>query len=135
MRLPIDVPGDVRRADLIRVEGDREWERWTTVPGPVLESVTGADATALVGLVADLPDADMMRCYHPVYALRAHGAEGVLFELAFCFRCHNALGFAGGAQTGLEGFDADSPAGQELLGRFRAADPNAAGRAPASSAP
>ncbi len=131
MLLPIDPP-DARRADLIRVAGDREWEQWTSVPGPVLESVTGAGAEALVRLVSELPDAGMMRCYHPVYALRVHGAEGVLFEIAFCFRCHNALGFAGGAQATLEGFDPDSPAGQELRRRFRAADPNAAGREPAS---
>ncbi|WP_370967116.1 hypothetical protein [Amycolatopsis sp. cg9] len=131
MLLPVE-PADVRRVDLIRVEGDREWEQWTTVPGPVLESATSADATALVKLVADLPDAGMMRCYHPVYALRAHGEEGVLFEIAFCFRCHNALGFAGGAQTTLDGFDPESPAGQELRRRFRAADPTAAERPPAS---
>ncbi|VVJ16354.1 Uncharacterised protein [Amycolatopsis camponoti] len=120
------VPGDatdVRRVDLVRVVNSSGWGGWVTVPGETLVSVTGAAASALTALVADLPDGEMMRCFIPSYALRVHGSAGLLCEIAFCFRCHNALVIVPGrGRSRLDGFDADSPAGQDLLARFRAAD-------------
>jgi hypothetical protein len=119
MLLPI-AAADVRRVELLRVSGSPDWE---IVTERTLESAAGADAVAIVRLVAALPDGGMMRCFNPVYAIEAHGAEGVLVEVAFCFRCRNALvTVPGGGRPELFGFDVDSPAGQELLARFKAVD-------------
>jgi hypothetical protein len=119
VRLPV-TPADVRRVELLRVSTGREGD---VVPGTSLGSVTGADAVAIVQLVADLPDDGMMRCFSPVYGLEVHGAAGLLVKLAFCFRCHNAgVAVPGGDRRELIGFDPASPAGQELLARFKAAD-------------
>ncbi|MER6796214.1 hypothetical protein [Amycolatopsis mediterranei] len=114
---------DIRRVELVRVGNSREWDEWDAVPGETLGSVVGADAAAIAGLVAGLPDGESMRCFSPAYALKAHGAEGVLVEIAFCFRCHNALVVVpGGGRPGLVAFEPDSPAGRALLARFKAVD-------------
>ncbi|MEV6829435.1 hypothetical protein [Amycolatopsis sp. NPDC051102] len=127
MLLPL-TPADVRRVELRRVSTDRGGD---VVPGDLLASVTGADAVALVQLVADLPDDGMMRCFNPVYALEAHGAAGLLAEVAFCFRCHNALvAVPGGGRRELFGFDPGSAAGQALLARFKAVDRPGSQQAP-----
>jgi hypothetical protein len=123
--LPV-AAADVRRVELLSIASSRDWDEWDTVPGETLDEVAGADAAAIVRLVADLPDAEsMMRCFNPAYALKAHGAEGVLVEIAFCFRCHNALVIVpGGGRAGLVAIEPDSPAGQELLARFKAGSRN-----------
>lgn len=119
MRLPV-TPADVRRVELLRVSTDLEGN---VVPGDPLGSVTGVDANAIVRLVAELPDAGMMRCFAPVYGLEVHGAAGLFVRLAFCFRCHNVdVAVPGQDRSELLGFDPASPAGQELLARFKAAD-------------
>ena len=129
MFLPVSAT-DVRRAQLVRIRSSREWDEWNTVPGETLGWAEGGDAAAIVRLVADLPDGESMRCFSPVYALKVHGAEGVLVELAFCFRCHNALVVVpGGGRPGLVAFEPGSPAGQALLARFKAVDPAAVGEA------
>ncbi|WP_410644927.1 hypothetical protein [Amycolatopsis sp. lyj-346] len=121
---------DVRRLELVRIPGSRDWDEWAVVPGETLGTAEGADAVALAGLVAGLPDGEPMRCFSPVYALRAHGAAETLFEIAFCFRCHNALVVVpNGGRPGLVAFGADSPSGQALLARFKAADRTAPGGA------
>jgi hypothetical protein len=121
MLLPV-AAADIHRVELVRIPSSREWDEWVTIPGKTLASAEGAHAAAIAGLVAALPDGESMRCFSPGYALKAHSAEGVLFEIAFCFSCHNALVIVpGGARSQLLAFDPDSPAGKELLARFRAA--------------
>ncbi|WP_410614291.1 hypothetical protein [Amycolatopsis sp. lyj-109] len=125
MLLPIDA-ADIRRVELVRISSSREWDEWDAVPGETLGTAEGAAAEALVELVAGLPDGESMRCFIPVYALKVHGAADVLVEIAFCFRCHNALVVVpGGGRPGLVAFEPDSPAGRKLLARFKAADPAA----------
>lgn len=89
--------------------------------------MTGPGAVAIAQLVADLPDGGMKRCFNAVYALELHGTAGLLAEIAFCFRCHNALvAVPGRDRAELPGIDTGSAAGQELLARFKAADRPAA---------
>ncbi|EOD69635.1 hypothetical protein [Amycolatopsis vancoresmycina] len=119
MHIPVS-PADVRRIELLRVMPSPEGD---VVPIGPLGSVAGPDAVAIAQLVADLPDDEMMRCFNPVYALELHGAAGLLAEIAFCFRCHNArIALPGQDRAELIGFDPGSAAGQELLARFKAAD-------------
>ena len=126
MLLPATAP-QVRRVDCIRIKYDMErylWHLATSVPGETTGSWEDADASAIIDLVADLPDGEVMRCFSPGYGIRAHGADGILFEIAFCFHCHIALILSPGQQEqrGGGGFDPDSPPAQALLAKFRACD-------------
>jgi hypothetical protein len=63
-----------------------------------------------------------MRCFVPRFAVRLRNGAVVLAEVAFCFRCHNALVIP--SQRGPETpawftFDPDSEPAQELLRRFQ----------------
>ncbi|CAM5228646.1 hypothetical protein SSPIM334S_04453 [Streptomyces spiroverticillatus] len=81
------------------------------------EQVT--DALALIG---SLPDGEVYRCFLPGWGIRAHSATGLLFQIAFCFRCHGARLFGPGVSGGMSrihGFDADSGPALELLQLFR----------------
>ncbi|MEL5960980.1 hypothetical protein AADR41_40565 [Streptomyces sp. CLV115] len=78
----------------------------------------------VLALVGDLPDGEMHRCFAPGWGIRVHGANGLLFQLAFCFHCHDVRLWGPAVpdeQAGLHSFDADSAPARELLGRFRAA--------------
>ncbi|TCO55686.1 hypothetical protein [Actinocrispum wychmicini] len=123
MLLPVTA-SQVQRVDCIRIKADVEWHLVTSVPGETIGSWQDADAAAIIDLVANLPDGEVMRCFFPGYGIRAHGADGILFEIAFCFRCHNVLTLSPGPQErrGLGGFDPDSQPAQELLAKFRACD-------------
>ena len=64
-----------------------------------------------------------MRCFLPRYGIRAHGSEGVLFEIAFCFHCNGAPTLLPGLdEQDLIAFDADSAPAQRLLEKFKALD-------------
>lgn len=113
----------IERFECVRIT-DIETQLWTGVPGETIGAWTGQDVTAVAELISRLPDGEMYRCFVPRYGIRAHGADAVLFEIAFCFRCHGALTLRPGHQERDEftAFDADSPPAQDLLGRFKAID-------------
>jgi hypothetical protein len=73
--LPVAV-SDVHRIELLTSTVENEQGRWVSVPGALIGSADGADATAITQLVAELPDGSLRRCSNPVYALRAAGSAG-----------------------------------------------------------
>ncbi|MFD8548333.1 hypothetical protein [Streptomyces sp. NPDC059649] len=86
----------------------------------------GDQARQALTLIADLPDGEMYRCFLPGWGIRAHSSTGLLFEIAFCFRCHGARIWGPDVATAQRGqtFDAESPAAHELLRRFRSCTPS-----------
>lgn len=79
-------------------------------------------ANQVLTLIKDLPSSELHRCFIPGWGIRAHSATDLLFQVAFCFRCHGARLWGPGvpaAQTGIHTFDPDSPPARELLERFR----------------
>jgi hypothetical protein len=89
-----------------------------------LEPWDDSQVEAVLGLAAALPEAEQARCFIPGYAIRIRDAEGVLAEVAFCFRCRNAKVLWPRATSGAAltwfAFDPDSQPAQQLLRRFRA---------------
>ncbi|MFY4721649.1 hypothetical protein [Streptomyces sp. LaBMicrA B280] len=82
-----------------------------------------------LALIGSMPDSELYRCFHPGWGVRAHGAAGPLFQIAFCFQCHGARLWGPGVPgefTGIHTFDPDSPPALELLQRFRDAVPGPA---------
>ncbi|TJZ95207.1 hypothetical protein [Actinacidiphila oryziradicis] len=81
-----------------------------------------AQAQQVLALVNDLPGSEVYRCFTPGWGIRAHGATDLLFQLAFCFRCHGARLWGPAVpaeQEGIHSFDPDSPPARELLQRLR----------------
>ncbi|WKX69336.1 hypothetical protein [Streptomyces sp. XD-27] len=76
-------------------------------------------------LIADLPGSEMYRCFLPGWGIRAHSSTELLFEVAFCFRCHGARIWGPDVPTEQQGqtFNAESPTARELLRRFRSCTP------------
>jgi hypothetical protein len=69
-----------------------------------------------------LPEDEQMRCFNPQYGIRLRSGTTVLAEVAFCFRCHNALVIPSAHTPGLTTwftFDPDSSPAQELLRLLR----------------
>ncbi|MGW4599293.1 hypothetical protein ACWEOA_28975 [Streptomyces sp. NPDC004457] len=83
-------------------------------------------AQQALSLIADLPGSEPYRCFLPGWGIRAHSSTNQLFEIAFCFRCHGARIWGPGLPVEQQGqtFDAGSPAGLELLHRFRSCLPD-----------
>ncbi|MFC7307976.1 hypothetical protein ACFQVC_27575 [Streptomyces monticola] len=83
---------------------------------------TDGDVRQVLALIAELPEGEQYRCSLPAWGIRAHSATGPLFEIAFCFRCHGARIWGPEMPAGqrAQTFDAECPAAQELLVRFRA---------------
>lgn len=77
-------------------------------------------------LIAGLPGSETYRCFLPGWGIRAHSSTDLLFEIAFCFRCHGARIWSPDIPTEQQGqtFDPESPASRELLRRFRSCTPN-----------
>ncbi|MGS2641790.1 hypothetical protein [Streptosporangium sp. LJ11] len=110
-----------QRLECVRIEDSSNSHRWTSVPGTIVGTWRDSDAIELLDLVASLPAGERMRCFRPGYGIRAHDADHLLFEIAFCFECNNALFFSPpSGQRDLVGFKADSRPAQELLSRLRA---------------
>lgn len=75
-----------------------------------------------LALLAGIPDDELHRCFLPGWGIRAHSSTGLLFRMAFCFRCHGARLWGPAVpveQEGLQGFASESPAALDLLRRFR----------------
>jgi hypothetical protein len=86
----------------------------------------GEQARQTLSLIADLPGSELYRCFIPGWGIRAHSSTDLLFDIAFCFRCHGARiwGPDVSVEQQSQTFDADGPAGLELLRRFRSCTPN-----------
>jgi hypothetical protein len=122
MHLPVTSP-QTQSLECIRIDGPREPYRWTAVPGTTIGKLLGEEALEFLDLVAALSSGEIMRCFVPGYGIRARNAdELVLFEIAFCFKCNNALilEHVPRKQRDFVGFKADSRRAQDLLARFRA---------------
>ncbi|MDI3404535.1 hypothetical protein [Streptomyces cavernicola] len=81
----------------------------------------GEDARRAMDLVDALPDGVKHRCFTPGWGLRAHSRTELLFEVAFCFRCHGARIWADGlpVERQFQDFDAESGVALELVRLFR----------------
>ncbi|MFJ8677630.1 hypothetical protein [Streptomyces sp. NPDC093589] len=121
MLLPSTSP-QTQRLECVRIEDPTGSHQWTGVPGTTTGTWLDKEALEILDLVADLPTGDVMRCFMPGYGIRAHNADQLLFEIAFCFQCHNALILqpAPHKRRDLVGFKADSRRAQDLLALFKA---------------
>ncbi|WP_327318578.1 hypothetical protein [Streptomyces sp. NBC_01235] len=121
MLLPSTSP-QTRRLECVRIEDPTGSHEWTGVPGTTTRTWLDKEALEILDLVTDLPTGDVMRCFMPGYGIRAHNADQLLFEIAFCFQCHNALILqpAPHKRRDLVGFKADSRLAQHLLALFKA---------------
>lgn len=94
--------------------------------GEVVEVWVEDEAREALGLAAELPDSAKYRCFLPGWGIRAYDIDDPgpdpLFEVAFCFQCNGARIWGRDVPEELrrQDFDAQSPAGRELLRRFRA---------------
>jgi hypothetical protein len=121
-------PEVVREIDVISVDLDlcKDWSLWSAVPGDVIGTWTDDQVDEVLDLVAALPAAEQMRCFVPRFAVRPRSGPMVLAEVAFCFRCHNAMGIPSPHSPKTPRwftFDPGSEPAQELLRRFRALAP------------
>ncbi|MFD5449442.1 hypothetical protein [Streptomyces sp. NPDC127100] len=94
----------------------------------IWEAAQAGDALTLIGSV---PDSELRRCFFPGWGVRAHSANELLFQVAFCYECHGARLWGPGVPAELsriQGFDPDSPPALELLQRFRGSTPGRLGR-------
>lgn len=114
----------VRIGDPVRQLGSRGLNREVA---KVVEVWAGDEVREALALIAGLPDSPTYRCFLPGWGIRAYDARDPdpLFEIAFCFRCNGARvwGHEVPEELGHQDFDAESPAGRELLRRFRACVP------------
>lgn len=106
-----DLPETVSRAHRL--------EAWTTA-GDLLGCWDGAEAAAVLELVATFPAEEGMRCFNPGYAIWAYSAdEKFLFDLEFCYRCNWVGVREPGQRQRLVPFDPESVPAKELLARFQ----------------
>lgn len=121
MILPATFP-QTHSLECVRIDDIPESGLWTAIPGKTIATWRDREALEILDLVSDLPAGDVMRCFMPAYGIRAYSADQLLFEIAFCFQCDNALILEPDCheRRDLVGFKADSRRGQDLLARFRA---------------
>jgi hypothetical protein len=115
-------PALVDAIDVVTVDLDDGWAGWTTVPGRVIATWDGERVAAVLDLVAALPESTQMRCFLPRYAIRLRRGARIVAEVAFCFRCRNALGIGSAESPQTPGwftFDPDSPPARQLKRLFQ----------------
>lgn len=76
----------------------------------------------MVGQVADLPEAEMLRCHMPTYSVSFHRTGQPEVEVSFCFTCDNARTREGRDAGGFT-FKGKSRTALALLDMFRSHDP------------
>lgn len=114
--------------DLIEVVRITDPARHLTSPDLAGEDVAiweGTQVQHALTLITDLPAGARMRCFLPVWGIRAHGATHLLYEVAFCFRCNDARLWGPDLDADQQGqtFDGESAVARELLDLFRACLP------------
>ncbi|WP_329191951.1 MULTISPECIES: hypothetical protein [unclassified Streptomyces] len=118
------LPHTHAKAELIEVVRITDPARHLTskdLSGDTVEIWEGLEAQRALELIADLPRGEWHRCFLPGWGVRAHSSTDQLFEIAFCFRCRGTRVWGPDLSREEQGqaFDAESPAGLELLRRFR----------------
>jgi hypothetical protein len=110
-------PEDVDRCEVVRVRLERSggWRVWNRVPGEVVAVVSGQDSEQILGLLAELPNGEQMRCFMPHFGVRFWAGETLRAEAALSFKCNNALTFVDGRRGWFE-FDAVSQPALKLHG-------------------
>lgn len=58
-------PRLVDAIDVVAVDEDDDWSRWTAVPGRVIGTWDGERVARVLDLVAALPESVPMRCFLP----------------------------------------------------------------------
>jgi len=116
--------GQVQDIDVVAVALGRSpnWSQWTALPGEVIGTWSGETVGVALELIAALPEAEQMRCFTPSYGIRLRTGTAVLAEVAFCFRCRNALALPTAHTPNVPGwftFDPGSAPAQQLLQMFR----------------
>ncbi|MFC5908142.1 hypothetical protein [Streptacidiphilus monticola] len=122
------LPGAVEKAETVEVVRIHDYERVglrDVVRGEVIARWGAAEIGAFRTVIAQVPESAMFLCFEPGWGVRVHGAAGFLFEAAFCFNCDRVRWWGPRIPSEDWGstFKADSPAGQQLLGLFRACLP------------
>lgn len=86
----------------------------------------------VLGLIEQLPETDLTRCFAPAFGLRIHDESVARAEVLFCFNCEIALmiDLIDPRRDGGATFDSDSEPAQELLSRFRSCTADAADLSP-----
>ncbi|NBE56882.1 hypothetical protein [Streptomyces boluensis] len=109
--------------EVVRLDPGGDALRWEGLVGETVAIWDGGEVQRGLELVLGLKAGDLYRCFTPGWGIRAHDRVGVLFEVAFCFRCHGARVWAPEAavprEHRLQGFDADGAEAVELLRLFR----------------
>lgn len=124
MQLPPTWP-ETELIEVTRVASADQLSRALTMPGDEVAIWDGPQVQQALTLIRALPPGQRMRCFTPVWGIRAHSATRQLFEVVFCFSCHAAQiwGSDFTREQQVPAFDADSPVAQDLLGMFRACLP------------
>lgn len=118
---------ECEKTELIEVVRISDHQVRNGMAGEVVAAWEADQARQALALVADLPGSELYRCFSPGWGIRAHSPTDLLFEVAFCFRCHGAELWGPSVpaeRQGIQDFDPDSPAALELLERFRACQPH-----------
>ncbi|MFJ8085220.1 hypothetical protein ACIQ6Y_31940 [Streptomyces sp. NPDC096205] len=85
---------------------------------------SGTQLDRALALISDLPGSDLMRCFFPGWGVRVRSTTELLFQMAFCYKCHGVRLWGPqvpSGQVGLHAFDPDSTPARELLRGFREA--------------
>ncbi|MEH0416268.1 hypothetical protein [Streptomyces sp. B21-083] len=100
----------------------------TPYVGEVVAHWVGNEAAEALTLIETLPGSQQHRCgFSPGWGIRAYedSLDLVLFEAAFCFRCHEVQmhGTAVPPALSTQFFDADASPARTLLALFRETAP------------
>ncbi|MFJ8026094.1 hypothetical protein [Streptomyces sp. NPDC096311] len=125
MQLPAQAVAATVLIEVVRISA-LPAERGAPYPGEVVTHWAGSEAADALTLIETLPGSEQHRCgFSPGWSIRAFEdtLNLVLFEAAFCFRCHEVRmhGTAVPSALATQFFDADALPAQTLLALFREA--------------
>ncbi|OIJ86215.1 hypothetical protein [Streptomyces colonosanans] len=125
MQLPAEAVASTVLIEVVRISA-LPAKKGAPCPGRAVAHWTGSEATNALTLIENLPGSEQHCCgFSPGWSVRAYedSLDLVLFEAAFCFRCHEVRmhGTAVPAALATQFFDADTLPAQALLALFRAA--------------
>ncbi|MEV0011939.1 hypothetical protein AB0M10_11355 [Streptomyces sp. NPDC051840] len=123
MRLPPDAMDTTALVEVVRITALRPGGG-ASYPGEVVAHWAGNEITEAFAAVTALPGGGQHRCgFSPGWGMRAYESslELLLFEAAFCFRCHEVRmhGPAVPPALATQFFDADAPQARALLELLR----------------